>query len=257
MLSVVSSIYADVTQKAGKMTFYWGWNHSSYSNSDIHFKGADHDFTLYDVQAKDRQTPFGTIYFSSDLWIPQYNTRLSYYLDDRHAISFGLDHMKYFVRNSQTVNIEGSISTTRSSEHAGTYDGTTSKQIETGFVEFEHSDGLNYYSLELETFDPFWISRDKKHMVSTYWGLGAGVVIPKSNVKLLGGERHDEFDVTGYGLGFKGGVETLVYEDFFMRLAGKIGYIRMVDVLTSPNAIDKAEHDFRFYEGYVVFGYQF
>ena len=33
----------------------WGWNNESYGKSDIHFKGVDHDFTLYGVRAADTQ----------------------------------------------------------------------------------------------------------------------------------------------------------------------------------------------------------
>ena len=38
----------------GKMYIFWGGNRESYSSSDIHFKGDDYDFTLYDVQAHDK-----------------------------------------------------------------------------------------------------------------------------------------------------------------------------------------------------------
>ena len=45
------------TKNKGKLYFYWGWNKSQYSYSDITFKGDDYNFTLYDVAAKDRQNP--------------------------------------------------------------------------------------------------------------------------------------------------------------------------------------------------------
>ena len=32
-------------------SFEWGWNNESYSKSDIHFKGIDHQFTLFGVRA--------------------------------------------------------------------------------------------------------------------------------------------------------------------------------------------------------------
>ena len=37
------------TSARRKWSVYWGWNRSTYSNSDIHFWGADHDFTLSGV----------------------------------------------------------------------------------------------------------------------------------------------------------------------------------------------------------------
>ena len=42
----------------GKFYAYWGWNSSSYSKSNIHFKGNNYDFTLLDIKAKDRQSVF-------------------------------------------------------------------------------------------------------------------------------------------------------------------------------------------------------
>ena len=45
--------------KKGQFFFYWGYNRGFYSRSDINFKGADYNFTLYDVTAKDRQSKLG------------------------------------------------------------------------------------------------------------------------------------------------------------------------------------------------------
>ena len=42
----------------GKMFVYWGWNRANYSDSDIHFKGENYDFTLSNVKAKDKVTRF-------------------------------------------------------------------------------------------------------------------------------------------------------------------------------------------------------
>ncbi|PKP15076.1 MAG: hypothetical protein CVU07_11630, partial [Bacteroidetes bacterium HGW-Bacteroidetes-23] len=38
----------------GKFYLYWGGNRETFSKSDIRFKGADYDFTLYDVSAHDK-----------------------------------------------------------------------------------------------------------------------------------------------------------------------------------------------------------
>ena len=46
------------TKNKGKLCFYWGWNKAQYSYSDITFKGNDYNFTLNNVAAKDRQTPW-------------------------------------------------------------------------------------------------------------------------------------------------------------------------------------------------------
>ena len=47
---------AATMRQQGDWYAYWGWNNATYSDSDIHFKGEDHDFTLYNVSAHDHQT---------------------------------------------------------------------------------------------------------------------------------------------------------------------------------------------------------
>jgi hypothetical protein len=50
---------------------------SSFSNSDIHFKGNGYDFQLNNVTAQDRPTKFGIVYFDPSWFtVTQYNFRL-------------------------------------------------------------------------------------------------------------------------------------------------------------------------------------
>lgn len=58
--------------KKGDFYFYWGWNRATHTKSDIHFTGNDYDFTLNDVVAKDRQSPWDpAIYLNpANLTIP-------------------------------------------------------------------------------------------------------------------------------------------------------------------------------------------
>jgi len=65
----------------GKMYVIWGWNRGSYSNSDITFKGDNYNFTLHDVKAKDKVSPFTFHdYFNpTRVTIPQTNFRLGYF----------------------------------------------------------------------------------------------------------------------------------------------------------------------------------
>ena len=44
--------------RKGSFYFYWGWNRDAYTKSDISFSGNDYNFTLDNVVAKDRQSPF-------------------------------------------------------------------------------------------------------------------------------------------------------------------------------------------------------
>ena len=106
------SSWGGVSERKGQNYFYWGYNRGFYSRSDINFKGADYNFTLYDVKAKDRQSKLGADPYLhiNQLTIPQYDYRLGYCFNDKYSLSIGFDHMKYVVNDFQTTHISGTIS---------------------------------------------------------------------------------------------------------------------------------------------------
>tara|TARA_B110000971_G_C20019058_1_gene505379 strand:+ start:60 stop:410 length:351 start_codon:yes stop_codon:yes gene_type:complete len=88
---------AEKNTNKGKFFFYWGWNRANFSVSDIHFTGDNYDFTLRNVKAKDRQTPFSFNDYLNpvNITIPQNNYRIGYFLKEHYTISLGVDHMKW------------------------------------------------------------------------------------------------------------------------------------------------------------------
>ena len=105
---------ASLNHHKGDLYFYWGWNRGHYTKSDMHLYGDSYDFTLYDVVAKDRQTPFSVDPYLNpvQLTIPQTNFRIGYFFNDHYNISIGFDHMKYVVQTNQSVKISGEIQDT-------------------------------------------------------------------------------------------------------------------------------------------------
>ena len=148
MKDVKTSLEKKPYSLKGEFYFLWGWNRSYYSDADITFKGDDYNFTLYEVDAYDRQSPFSIdLYFNpSTITIPQYNFKLGYYFTDTFSLNIGFDHMKYVMESGQTTKINGNIS------NSGTaYDGNYSDEdivVAPDFLLFEHTDGLNYLNLE-------------------------------------------------------------------------------------------------------------
>ena len=64
-------VLPEITNAQSRLMFHWGWNRANYSKSDIHLKGNNYDFTLHDVVAKDRQTPFSfDVYFHPTKFSP-------------------------------------------------------------------------------------------------------------------------------------------------------------------------------------------
>jgi len=167
------------TNQKGKLYVYWGWNRGWYTTSDISFRGTDYDFNLNQVVAKDRQTPFSlNAYLNPTLiTIPQYNFRIGYFISKNYDISFGVDHMKYVVQSDQTVKISGYISSTET-EYDGEYD-NDDIIIEEGFLNFEHTDGLNFLNVEFRRFDNIFDFNKVK--INLTEGFGLGALMPKTN----------------------------------------------------------------------------
>jgi hypothetical protein len=257
LLSFVTTSYshADALDKKGKMFFYYGYNRSEYSNGDYHITGNGHDFILRDVKATDVQTPIGADpYLNPFAWsVPQNTMRLGYYLTDNLSISLGNDHMKYDMTQNQTVNIEGTVAGSPSTYYAP---GST-KKLTDDFLQFEHTDGLNYVSLELEHYIPLWVSSNKRNAMSFFWGPGLAVMYPKTNATFLNNKRNDEFHIAGSGYSIKTGLEFIFLDDWFTRLVTKFGSINMNDAYLTDTHVERLAHKFTFSELYLVVGLNF
>ena len=238
-----------------KWSVYWGWNRSTYSNSDIHFWGADHDFTLSSVKANDMQADvtteniFGTFLSPANMTLPQTNLRVAYQVSPDTAWAINLDHMKYVVTPDQTVAFSGRINNDPQT-------GAT-RTLSTNYLNFEHTDGLNVVTLEYEKQYP--VTQWKAPFASRWVALvGAGIVYPKTNVTLnmLGRSRNDQFHLAGYSAGGGVGWEADFLDSWFFRSMFKMGYVTLPDVLTSSQG-DKASHNFTYNEWLIALGKRF
>ena len=250
------------TKNKGKLYFYWGWNKAQYSYSDITFKGDDYNFTLYDVAAKDRQTPWDAdVYLNpANISTPQTVARIGYYFHHNWNLSIGVDHMKYVMVAQQHATIDGYIDLDDPlSEFNGVYDNAPI-YVDEDFLEFEHTDGLNYINLEISRVDNLgdylnWNS--KKIQLNLLESFGAGILYPKTNSTLLSKEKNDEFHLSGFGLSFKAGINLTLFDHFFVQTELKAGYIDMSDIRTTNSSADSASQEFFFFQRNISFGYIF
>ena len=250
--------FRDVKSNKGKMFAYWGWNRGHFSKSDITFKGENYNFTLSDVNSKDKPKPFGIYYFKLDeVTIPQTNFRIGYFFKENYTVSLGVDHMKYVMTNDKTVKINGEINT------GDSFDGTYNNDeivLTKDFLKFEHTDGLNYVNVEVSRFDNLdnWLKFPVKNIdINLTEGVGVGLLYPKTNTTLLGKERYDEFHVSGYGVSAHVGLNLTFFKYFFIQSNLKVGYINMKDIRTTANKKDSASQHFTFLENMYVFGAKF
>ncbi len=231
--------------KKGDFFLSWGYNWSWYSNSDIKFEGENYNFELKSVKAADRQTPFTfENYFRfNSITIPQYNLRLGYYFKNNYSVSLGIDHMKYVARSGQLVKLSGEI------ENSGTiYDGVYNNKtvlLEKFFLEFEHTDGLNYINAEIRRFDDLF-TLHKSIKMNFLYGTGIGFIYPKTNSLLLNNDRYDQFNLAGYGLHALFGVGFTFFEHLIIKTELKGGYINMPNIRTTSNESDSASQSFFF-----------
>lgn len=244
------------SKNKGKFFVFWGGNRESYSKSDIRFKGADYDFTLYDVAAHDKPKGWHIDYFNpARMTIPQTNLRIGYFISDHYNISIGVDHMKYVMYNDRRVNYSGNY------PNAGSYnENPTNGQLtlDEDFLLFEHTDGLNYINTEIARVDDishlFGLPNTNKFQINLTEGLGAGILLPKTNSTLLGKERHDDFNVAGFGLSAKAGLNFTFFKHFFVQTELKGGFIEMNNIRTTQSKSDSAEQNFWFFQQIITVG---
>lgn len=244
-------------EKKGSMFFYWGYNRSRFSTSNLHFNGPDYDFTVYNLTSKDRPTEFGTVYFKpSTFTIPQYNYRFGYFINDRLAVSGGIDHMKYVIDPNQMTTISGVISPDASGNYAGSYLNEPI-QLRPDLLEFEHSDGLNLVSLDFEYLQPLFSAW--KNRLAFYWNAGFGGfwMVTKTKVKVLGDGLDNDFHVAGYSMAGKTGPRIEVLDRFFILSEVKGGYASLPSVLIRNSDPQIGDHNFTYLEWYMAAGVNF
>lgn len=240
------------TSRKGEFYMYWGWNYGCFTSSDLHFTGADYDFTLNNVIANDRQSTFSlkTYFHPTYFTIPQYNFRIGYYISNKYNISLASDHMKYVMQNGQTAKISGSI------QKSGTpFDGLYDNDdivLDSDFLQFEHTDGLNYINIGINRLDHLFDWRFLT--IDMTEGFGAGILVPRTNTTLFNQERYDQFHLSGFGVNAMLGLQIHFRRYFFIQTELKGGYINMPDIRTTISSRDRASQQFFFGQWNIVFG---
>jgi hypothetical protein len=246
----------------GKFFVSWGGNRETFTTSDIHFTGENYDFTLHNAMAQDKPKGWHIDYLNpSRITIPQTNFRMGYFFSDHYSISIGVDHMKYVMKQSQTALVTGSVNLPTSDAgavHNGIYSNSPIDFTDGTFLQFEHTDGLNYVQTEIAHFADisnwFGIYNTDKIQINFTEGLGAGFIYPKTNTVLLGKTRHDDFHISGYGVSAKAGLNVTFLKHFYVQGECKYGYINMNDIRTTQSAADKASQHFNFFERIIAVG---
>ena len=242
--------------RKGQFYFYWGYNRSYFSKTNLHFTSATYDFTVYNIEASDRPSKFGVTYFNpAEFSIPQYNYRLGYCIDNHWSVSGGMDHMKYVVEPHQQVKISGVISPEASEKYAGAYLNQP-VALEPDLLTFEHTNGFNLVSLDAEyLFHVMTLS----NIFSLEWnsGIGGVWVVTKTDVRVMGDGLDNDFHVAGYTLTGKMGPRLQYKNKFFFLIETKGGYASLPSVLIKNSEPKIGDHTLSFIEYYFAAGINF
>lgn len=237
--------------RVGKGTFYmsWGYNKDYFTKSDIYFKdpgAGNYDFVLYDLKAKDR--PGFKNIFGTTLAVPQYVYRLGYYFNNKKdlGIEINFDHAKYVMVDNQQAHLKGYI-------HGNYYDVDT--LVSENFLRFEHTNGANFLMINVLKRHNFLTSTNKKHWLSAVIKPGAGIVIPKTDVAILGNHLDNKFHIAGYIAGVEAGLRYDLFKYAYLEFTGKGTFANYTDVLIIGTG--KAHHHFFAGEVILSAGFQF
>lgn len=244
--------------RKGRIFASWGYNRAFYGLSDIHFVGNGYDFTIREAVAKDKPEKFSLNgYFNPTLiTIPQYNFRIGYFITNKLSLSFNVDHMKYVLDNTQNATVDGTIDSSASKRWAGDYNNKL-MLIENDFIGYEHTDGLNVISLELDYHSLFFEAYNRKFAIDLIAGVGLGATVPKTNAYLFGEYGNDAFHLAGGGITGNVGLKFYIFKHFFIHPTTKFGFLIMPNVATNGLENDKASQNIGFFQGNFTIGYQF
>jgi hypothetical protein len=262
---------ATINDRKGRWNIQWGYNRSYYTASDINFRGPGYHYTLKSVTAKDKPESFKPeVYLDPTKFeIPQYNLKFTYYFNDRFFMSFGQDHMKYVVTQGQTVNYSGYIDPLVISknllapstealvflylfpnhvqEMAGYHGGEQTIALTPDILKYEHTDGLNFLFADFGWNTPLWTATDGQSGVSLVSSIGAGAVVCRSDVRVMGKGQNNNFHLSGYGVSGYVATRYDFTRTYFIELGAKGGYIDLHDVLTTGGS-NRASQNFGFME---------
>ncbi len=228
------------------MYLQWGYNRDWYTRSDLHFSnGSQYNFTLLNAKAKDKPDFSGFWDTPLDITIPQNSFRIGLYLNkaQTHAIEINFDHAKYVVEDYQTLRLQGTINGER-------FDVDT--LITPYFVHLEHTNGANFYHLNYVGQQELYRNKKRK-IASAVYKAGAGIVVPKSDVTIMGQRLDNKFTVAGYIISAEAGVRFYPFRNFFLEATGKGGYANYLNALTVAGG--KARHHFGYVEVIGLIGY--
>jgi hypothetical protein len=239
-----------LSSKKKKGSFYgmWGYTRATFSKSTIHFKdhsntyypetGRNHeyDFTIYNAVAHDKPD-FAGIKDPVNITIPQFVVHVGYYFNNKKdfGIELSYDHTKYVVDDYQRVHVKG--------EFNGNYVDKDTTLNPTNFLHFEHTDGANFWMLN---FIKRWKLYEPSKRFNIGWVVkpGLGIVVPRTDVTMLGTRLNNNWHVAGWIVGVESGLRVEFLRNGVFEFVAKGAFADYTNCLVLGKGNGEANHYF-------------
>jgi len=219
--------FSPLSQKKEKQPVGWlygsfGWHRIWYTRSSIHFidnKTSNYDFSLIKAKGIDDDD----LNIGQGIDAPQWSLRFGYLLNKKNGwgVELSYDHAKYILEQGQRVRLKGNI-------YGQSFDKDTI--ISPDFIEYEHTDGANYYMLNIVKRKILYTSA-KMHVLDLLVKAGAGPVIPRTESKIMGNHYNEHYHISGFVGGVESSLRYELFKKIFTELSVKGVYARYNDVL--------------------------
>lgn len=196
-----------------KYSFYlmWGYNRDWYTHSTLHFKGSNpngnYDFEVDHTRAHDRADMHD--FFHTPITIPQYDINIGFMFNEKKGwgIEGSWNHLKYIMYDNETRHVKGQI-----------YGQSINQDtlISPNFVKFEHTNGNNYLMLALVKKVVLYESKSGKVRFCGLNKTGGGVLIPKTDSRIMGYHNDGPFKLSGFVIGTTGSLRLELFRYFFL-----------------------------------------
>lgn len=172
--------------------------------------------------------------------------------------------MKYVADDFQNSHITGNISSKVSSPsikvnpaYVGNFSNAPIIINPNDFVDYEHTDGFNFAAVELDHYATLWRAEKTNMQLDWINGVGIGVVVPRSDVRLFTVGQINFWNLAGAGASIKSGLRLNLIKLLFLETTLKGGYTDLWDVHTTGRSVDKASQSIWFGEWFWVLGFNF
>lgn len=246
--NAIASTSVTTTKNKGSFYFMWGYTRATFSKSTIHFKDHsnkfypetgkyhDYDFTIIDAVAHD-SPDFDAIKDVINITIPQFVVHAGYYFNNKKdfGIELNYDHTKYVVTDYQRVHIKGNFN--------GNWVDQDTTLDPQNLLHFEHTDGANFWMINFlkrwKLYEP-----SKKFNIGVVAKCGPGVVVPRTDVRMMGTRLNNNWHLAGWIVGVEGGIRVEFLRHGVFEFTGKGTYADYTNVLVLGKGNGSANHHF-------------